>query len=78
VHLGEIPRAKGIESRQLQVSWVVFASKVALCRLVEGFESPQLLVSWVVLAHNLCVVVRMRQSAAAEKAQLRKAALIQV
>ena len=25
VHLGEIPRAKGFESRQLQVSWAVLA-----------------------------------------------------
>ena len=49
VHLDEIPRAKGFESRQLQVAWAV-------------------------LAHNLRLVARMRQAAAAEKAALRKAA----
>jgi hypothetical protein len=49
VHLDGIPRAKGFESRQLQVAWAV-------------------------LAHNLRVVARMRQVAAAEKAPLPKAA----
>ena len=41
----------------------------------KGFENRQLQVAWAVLAHNLRVVARMRQAAAAaEKTSLRKAA----